>query len=152
MVSEERHEMVMADTKFELCHDVDKVLEIGRAFQKQDLFRGAHHDTAKLLCDTIEYLRECLNKPVGNTEARREALEFVAHMNDSPYTTYDVLVAVQKARAALAEPPRNCDRYGGWMTALYAYNKTASVKWGDDVYDTGFLEWLWDFAKEGGTR
>lgn len=41
--------------------------------------------------------------------AMREALEFVAHMCDSPYTTYDVLVAVKKARAALSAPPRNCD-------------------------------------------
>ena len=45
----------------------------------------------------------------NSNEAMREALEFVAHMNDSPYTTYDVLVAVQKARAALAKPPRQCD-------------------------------------------
>lgn len=56
------------------------------------------------------------------------------------------------AEDALAEPVRNCERYGGWMTALFAYNKTASVKWGDDVYDTSFLEWPWDFAKEGGAR
>lgn len=45
----------------------------------------------------------------SNVKAMREALEFVAHMYDSPYTTYDVLVAVQKARTTLSEPPRNCD-------------------------------------------
>ena len=52
---------------------------------------------------TIEVLRE------NNMQKIREALEFVAHMNDSPYTTYDVLVAVQKARSALSNPLRNCD-------------------------------------------
>ena len=45
----------------------------------------------------------------NNMKAMRKALEFVAHMNDSSYTTYDVLVAVQKARTALAAPARNCD-------------------------------------------
>ena len=45
----------------------------------------------------------------GDQMRMREALEFVAHMDDSSYTTYDVLVAVQKARAALSAPPRVCD-------------------------------------------
>ncbi len=45
----------------------------------------------------------------GNAAAMRKALEFVSHMDDSPYTTYDVLVAIQKARAALSAPVRNCD-------------------------------------------
>ena len=36
---------------------VDDILKIGRDFQKSDTWRGATHDTAKLLCDTIEMLR-----------------------------------------------------------------------------------------------
>ncbi len=58
----------VADTKFELCHDVERVLKIGRDFQKQDTWRGAHHDTAKLLCDTIEYLRDLQPRRNGKWE------------------------------------------------------------------------------------
>jgi hypothetical protein len=35
---------------------VEEVLEIGRRFQQEDRWHGAHYDTAKLLCDTIEKL------------------------------------------------------------------------------------------------
>ena len=37
---------------------IDDILKIGRDFQKSDTWRGATHDTAKLLCDTIEMLRD----------------------------------------------------------------------------------------------
>ena len=37
---------------------IDDVLKIGRDFQRSDTWRGAVHDTAKLLCDTIEMLRD----------------------------------------------------------------------------------------------
>ena len=37
--------------------DIDHILEVGRDFQMQDNFRGAQFDTVKLLCDTIEMLR-----------------------------------------------------------------------------------------------
>ena len=37
--------------------DIDHILEIGREFQMSDTWRGATYDTAKLLCDTIEMLR-----------------------------------------------------------------------------------------------
>ena len=45
----------------------------------------------------------------GNQQKTREALEFVAHLDDDSYTSYDIEVAVQKARDALSAPPRNCD-------------------------------------------
>lgn len=51
------------DTKFELCSNVENVLKIGRDYQNKDGDRGAHYDTVKLLCDTIEYLRDQLPKP-----------------------------------------------------------------------------------------
>lgn len=35
---------------------VEQVLEIGRRFQQEDRWYGAHYDTVKLLCDTIEKL------------------------------------------------------------------------------------------------
>ena len=55
--------MPVVDTKFELSRDVEFVLKIGRDYQNKDGFRGAHYDTVKLLCDTIEYLRDKLPKP-----------------------------------------------------------------------------------------
>lgn len=42
--------------------DVGDILRIGRDWQKSDTWRGATHDTAKLLCDTIEMLRDKLDK------------------------------------------------------------------------------------------
>ena len=41
---------------------VDQVLKIGRDFQNQDRWRGAHYDTARLLCDTIERLNQKLKE------------------------------------------------------------------------------------------
>jgi hypothetical protein len=42
------------------------VLKIGRDFQSKDGFRGAHYDTVKLLCDTIENLIEQTKVKNGN--------------------------------------------------------------------------------------
>lgn len=42
--------------------DIDHIIKIGRDWQKSDTWRGATHDTAKLLCDTIEMLRDKLDK------------------------------------------------------------------------------------------
>lgn len=43
----------------------------------------------------------------GSAAAMREALEFVAHMDDNGYTSFDVYNAIEKAKAALAAPARN---------------------------------------------
>lgn len=42
-------------------------------------------------------------------EQMREALEFVAHMDDNGYTSLDVCDAIKRAKHALALPRRNCD-------------------------------------------
>jgi len=50
---------------------VEEILKIGRDFQHSDPWRGATHDTAKLLCDTIEVLNEKLNgyfRPPGDPD------------------------------------------------------------------------------------
>ncbi len=52
--------------------------------------------------DRLEVARK---RERGNASALREALEYVCHMDDEGYTSYDVYVAIQKARAALAAPP-----------------------------------------------
>ncbi|MBO6031959.1 MAG: hypothetical protein J6Q22_11000 [Prevotella sp.] len=46
--------------RFDLSQSVETVLKIGREFQNKDGFRGAHYDTVKILCDTIEDLNEQL--------------------------------------------------------------------------------------------
>ena len=51
------------NTRFDGCEDVERVLKIGREVQAKDTWRGEQHDTAQLLCDTIEYLRDQLPKP-----------------------------------------------------------------------------------------
>lgn len=107
--------MSLIDTKFELCHDVERVLEIGRNFQKQDAWRGAHHDTVKLLCDTIEHLRDQSNAQIGNAAAMREALEaalkFIGNLEIEPYSPLDEDASELRQRImdAISAPPRNCD-------------------------------------------
>lgn len=102
--------MSLTNTKFELCRDVEHVLKIGREFQKQDNWRGAHYDTAKLLCDTIEYLREQSNAQIGNAAAIREAAaEFVSVILDKKPGIHNLHRLAEKCRDALAKPPRNCD-------------------------------------------
>ena len=46
--------------RFDFGHTVEDVLRIGRDFQNTDRMHGAHYDTVKLLCDTIEDLNEQL--------------------------------------------------------------------------------------------
>ena len=46
----------------------ERVLEIGRNFQNEDKWHGAHWDTVKLLCDKIEELRDELKKHNRNCE------------------------------------------------------------------------------------
>ena len=99
------------DTKFGLCSYPEQVLRIGRDFQNKDGFRGAHYDTVKLLCDTIEHQQEQLKAKTeaGDAAKLREVAEFVARIDDNGYTSHDVQCAIDKARAALAAPSRNCD-------------------------------------------
>ena len=84
-----------------------------------------------------EWLKELRELRQGNAAAMREALEFVAHMYDSPYTTYDVLVAVQKAKAALSATPHK----GKWKNGRryeYAY-----------CSECGRMQWAgWDTHKQ----
>ena len=76
----------------------------------------------------------------------REAAEFVAHIDDNGYTSHDVQCAIDKARAALATPTRNCDRFATLPDALAAWRDI-------DPREAGpFDLWLFDTAKEGGSK
>lgn len=71
-------------------------------------------ETARYMSEAIDAINEAVaSLPApGNAAAMRAALEYVCHMDDNGYTSYDVRVAIQKAHDALAAPARNCDKYG----------------------------------------
>ena len=77
-----------ADTKFELCHDVGQVLKIGRDFRDKDRWYGAHYDTVKLLCDTIEYLRDRLKTAEVNAAGMRKLIDEINSLNDEWFDTF----------------------------------------------------------------
>ena len=101
--------------------------------------------------------------PTGNAAAMRAALLNCARyiqcllgvgmagevtINDNIKLSADNLV--KAALAALSAPPRNCNRHTGWLTAIKEFNDTEGRRkpWGDDVYDTRFLDWLFAPAAE----
>ena len=143
-----------ADPKFDLCRDIEKVLKIGRDFQKQDPWRGAHHDTAKLLCDTIEYSRNRLNVPVGNASAMHESLESVRNwcLNRLGNASYQVTVEglLSVVDAALSAPARNCDLFDNWYDAHQAWERLPKDELGYFVAANGVHEceqaWLFEPA------
>lgn len=149
------------DTKFELCKYPEQVLKIGRDFQNKDGFRGAHYDTVKLLCDTIEYQQGQLKTKteIGDAAKLRKAL------SDACYAMFNFLKAqnggyeemasaLDKAKAALAAPPRNCERFQTKEDAAMAFNKERSVFIPQSIlWQLGeWLDWLFAPAteKEGG--
>ena len=102
--------------RFDICRDTEQVLKIGRDFQDKDGYRGAHYDTVKLLCDTIEYQREQLKAKTeaGDSAKLREAVKAaIDKLMLWNYTDRDTakmaLGIMSKLDAALDEPPRNCD-------------------------------------------
>lgn len=98
----------VVDIKFELCNYPEQVLKIGRDFQNKDGFRGAHYDTVKLLCDTIENLSEQTKVKIGDCAKMREALEATLELfwdihnaNRSPQSNQAYAV-IRQIKAALA--------------------------------------------------
>lgn len=151
--------------RFDCCCNVEHVLKIGREFQMQDSWRGAHHDTAKLLCDTIEYLYERLNGPIGNAAAMHAALiEMRDHADKKIGVTCNVsLLAeygwfVQKINAALAEPPRNCDIHPKRDEASKAFQETVLTERERErakQYPLAVMDWFIDWllaTQEGGEK
>lgn len=96
------------------------------------------------------------NRSVGNAGALRKALieivDRAIEVIDDDEGTYRKIVEL--AQAALAEPARNCDVHTGWLTALKKFNDTDGKRkpWGDDVFDTRFLDWLFVFVTEKGAN
>ena len=68
---------------------------------------------------------------------------------------------ISMARAALAKPPRNCDRFGGETEAMVAFLNTAWLVAVEDLKEYPFCEWSpvmkaryakWLMTKEGGAE
>ena len=55
---------------------------------------------------------------------------------------------IKKAEAALAEPPRNCDRFANADEAFHAWNNTVDTP-GGGAY-VGLVDWLFAPATEKG--
>lgn len=95
----------------------------------------------------------------NNMAAMREALELFAHMNDDGFYDKSPVVRsiVNKARAALAKPPRNCDAYQNKKDAEVAFlseecshpcgNCTVSDEYGCALVHECGVEWLFAPAK-----
>lgn len=60
------------DGRFSTGLSTDDILTIGRKFQMGDTWRGCTFDTAKLLCDEIERLRDRINSLEEETASRRK--------------------------------------------------------------------------------
>lgn len=140
--------------EFELCHNPEEVLRIGRDFQRQDTFRGAQHDTVKLLCDTIEYLRDRLSKQVGNAAVMRETLVnldkwlFIGvdgYVHGQPDKTGEIEHAI---KAALSEPARNCDFYDNKTDAETGFVEETGENDTSQHYWQMFAIWLFALAAE----
>lgn len=142
--------------EFELCHNPEEVLRIGRDFQRQDTFRGAQHDTVKLLCDTIEYLRDRLSKQVGNAAAMREALEHIGIIAEAMYSdsgdcnsvNANTVSILNLVRAALAAPARNCDFYDNKTDAETGFVEETGENDTSQHYWQMFAIWLFALAAE----
>ena len=86
----------------------------------------------------------------NNMAAMREALELFAHMNDDGYYDGSPVIKniVEKAKAALAAPPRNCDRFTDAESARRAWLDD------EDIWDEfgspklKLYEWLFAPATE----
>lgn len=151
--------MPLTDTKFELCRDIEHVLKIGREFQKQDAWRGAHHDTVKLLCDTIEHLRDQSNAQAGNGVAMRNAMVKCRELAETIWQSEggeDVSSEIAELKdtidAALATPPRNCDRkFADHPTMYYEFRDWCHKKGHtmEPLLASDAFDWLLATKKEG---
>lgn len=117
------------------------------------IITDANHRPVHYTRDILERIVEAVNRvdaPHGNAAKMREAL------SDACYAMFNFLKtqngsyeemanALDKAKAALAAPPRNCDCYRDEDDAFAAWHN--SLADGDVVSVRNAFRWL--FAKEG---
>ena len=101
-----------------------------------------------------------LTMEANNMAAMREALEYASRVlakwrQDAPFSAWNEYgEAIDRCRAALAKPPRNCDRFGGDIDKLReACARERGLNPEEDFPDV-FPDWLLtpSTAKESGVR
>lgn len=147
--------MSVKNTRFDMCQDVDHVLKIGREFAAKDGYRGAHYDTVKLLCDTIEHLRESVGNAVVMREAMGNVLDYIdkwLEEGSMEYWQYSQLFDI--CDAAIAKPPRNCDMFDTKNKSREAFQKLRGHRvwadvslWDDRDEIEAYLDWLFTINK-----
>lgn len=106
---------------------IDKCISILTEIPDSCGYGGLLEDAADELCELKEqFIKPALSappEPIGNGAKTREALELFAHMNDDGYWNGSAQICnvVAKAQAALAAPPRNCDRFANETAAQIAF-------------------------------
>ena len=93
----------------------------------------------------------------GNNAAMRDAVEAVVRAISEPNDVLSALLLMQadaKCKAALAEPPRNCDLFGGdykmLHTAWFDWTGSPSGQNPDGTAKMAFGEWLLALAGKRG--
>ena len=95
--------------------DIADRIEAAHKREVEDAERRGNHAATKAICETLDKVGPLYDaESVGNAAKMREALEYIAHYCDSEYGMDDPGCAdghilADKAIAALAAPPRNCD-------------------------------------------
>jgi len=119
-------------------------------------------------CNSPTYGRHpAYKRELGNVQKMREALEYVLLCDATDETAMEdgltdadriaeyadhIEECQKKAKAALAAPPRNCDRFNTWEEANKAFAKENAHRIGFMNLYTDVLKWLYASAteKEGG--
>lgn len=102
------------------------------------------------------------NTPIGNTVAMREAVEwakkkalYISRNYRTPLSlTGNIVELLAYLNAALAAPPRNCDRFGGDIDQLREACARERGMNPEEDFPEVFAEWLLapSTEKEGGTK
>jgi hypothetical protein len=115
----------------------------------------------KLRQEFADKCKECAAK-VGNAAKLREALDKIGNIllymkecSGNEQTARYATEALGIMHAALAAPPRNCDRFANWMEAwdVFLQKYPQAKKYGpwEGIWGGRFLHWLFaPAAQEGG--
>ena len=99
------------------------------------------------------------NGEVGNSVAIREALEELVANIETRASVFDIFSVIDRktfldAKAALAKPPRNCERFGGDYKMLHTawsnWTASPSGRNPNNTMKMTFSEWLLAPANEKG--